>query len=180
MRIKILNVIGLLAICAACSSTPTSRGPASEGLASPNENPAAGDTNFSSRNRRGAKSQSSGWGDGDCSPSTAAARIVSIAGGRTHSPHGCIGAVRDAYAGCSKAGWINTNSGGLSGMADHGWSCTQSSNPFGAPEGVPIVESRHVEIRVGNCFYADFHDPECKPATKYRHNPRHMYGWCTP
>lgn len=184
MRTKIFYIIGLLAICVSCSSSP-SREPASEGLANPN-NPAEGDTDFSSRNRtrKGGKQEQS-WGGGGCSASTAASRILSIGARENRSGHGCVGAVQRAYASCSSASAIHSGAKGIASMAAHGWHCTRTTDKHAAhyaPEGAVIAEANYVEIRVGNCFYSDFHWTKggCRPETEARHWKRPMFGWCTP
>jgi hypothetical protein len=91
-----------------------------------------------------------------------------------------VAAVHKAYAGCSSVGAIHSGPNGVAMMTKAGWHCSHSSDPYSAPNGAVIAETNHVEIRVGNCFYSDFHDKECKPATRYHHRPRKMYGWCTP
>jgi|GEM_PF-3637356 len=116
-----------------------------------------------------------------CSAAGAAAWIVKI-GQATHSSHQCLSAVRAAYGGCSAKviDAIHSYQHGMNSMRAAGWRCGYTHNPYEAPEGAAIAEANHIEIRVGNCFYSDFHVVNCKPGTKYSHNPRHMYGWCMP
>ena len=179
MRTKILNLVGLLAICAACASPhqEQDRSPASE-LAGPSA------TDFSSSNRRHAKEEP-GWGGGGCSASSAASRILSIGARENHSGHGCVRAVQKAYAGCSWAKHIHSGARGINEMEQAGAHCTRTTDKHAAhyaPEGAVIAEANHVEIRVGNCFYSDFHWTQggCRPETEARHWKRPMYGWCTP
>lgn len=116
-----------------------------------------------------------------CSAQGAAEWIVKI-GQATHSSHQCLAAVRAAYGGCSARviDAIHSYQHGMNSMRRAGWRCGYTHNPYEAPEGAVIAEANHVEIRVGRCFYSDFHVVNCKPGTKYSHNPRHMYGWCMP
>lgn len=116
-----------------------------------------------------------------CSAQGAAAWIVKI-GQATHSSHQCLSAVRAAYGGCSPRviSAIHSYQHGMNSMRRAGWRCGYTHNPYEAPEGAVIALTNHVEIRVGRCFYSDFHVVNCKPATRYSHNPRHMYGWCMP
>lgn len=171
MATKLFSALVLL-IGTACAShspmstsTPSSEREPSSEIASPSDN-----TDFSA-----ARHQSTAG----CNRELAAQRIVHI-GAKTHSGHQCVAAVHKAYAGCSSAGAIHSGPNGVAMMTKAGWHCSHSSDPYSAPNGAVIAETNHVEIRVGNCFYSDFHDKECKPATRYHHRPRKMYGWCTP
>lgn len=204
MRIKSILFYSALAFTVSCASKPAinSAAVAKDGDSSYTSNPEA-ERNPAGESIAGTDGSEWSWSSSRRSHSTrhatrhrafpsshrcsaaAAAEWIKKIGQPVHSSHQCLKAVQAAYGGCSAHVIDAIHSyrpptNGVKSMRQAGWRCESSHNPYSAPEGAVIVEDNHVEIRVGHCFYSDFHTVDCKPGTKYSHRPRRMHGWCMP
>jgi hypothetical protein len=99
----------------------------------------------------------------------------------TQTHYKCVTAVRAALA---KAG-CHVPLGGPDSYSilSKYWHC-EHTPPAKAPDGAVIMyqrgKSRHYEVKYHNCYYSDFHHPECLPATQYHNGPFKEIGWCVP
>lgn len=106
-------------------------------------------------------------------------------GSRTVSRHMCLPSARLAYkqAGCEvPADYAHNAMHSWRGLQNK-WHC-ERSNPRSAPDGASVFSvgcgSHHTEIKVGSCFYSDFHSPDCLGAHEYQGCAYKLLGWCVP
>lgn len=150
-------------------------------------------TSHGPENEDGGTTEDGGVGDDvsiparkpSCNLAAVAANARKL-GSSTRTRHECLPAAREAFkmAGCRVPSGFRGNAPASFAALSHSfWHC-ERTGPRSAPNGAAIFYvgcgSHHTEVKAGDCFYSDFHHPDCLPASEYRTCRYTPIGWCTP
>lgn len=120
-----------------------------------------------------------------CNLNAVAANARRIGAG-TSSRGLCLPNVRRAFqqAGCDvPAGFAHTAMYAFAHLRGV-WRCQAGGSAASAPNNSVLFSvgcgSHHTEFKTNNCYYSDFHHPDCLASSEYAGCAYRQIGWCQP
>ena len=117
---------------------------------------------------------------------TAVAANAKRIGAGTASHGMCLPSVRRAFqlAGCDVPAGFAMNAMSAFAALKRVWRCQSGGTAAGAPDKSVVFSvgcgSHHTEFKTGDCYYSDFHNPDCLASSEYAGCKYRQIGWCQP